>query len=66
MALSTERDTDRLLEIIVTGAQRITNADGGAVYLVTDPQQLELSIMCIASLQCIRRGPAEPPSPSTI
>jgi HD-GYP domain-containing protein (c-di-GMP phosphodiesterase class II) len=35
-ALSQEKDINRLLEIILTAATRITNADGGALYRVTD------------------------------
>lgn len=35
-ALSQEKDINRLLEIILTAATTITNADGGALYRVTD------------------------------
>jgi HD-GYP domain-containing protein (c-di-GMP phosphodiesterase class II) len=35
-ALSQEKDINRLLEIILTAATKITNADGGALYSVTD------------------------------
>jgi HD-GYP domain-containing protein (c-di-GMP phosphodiesterase class II) len=35
-ALSQEKDINRLLEIILTAATKITNADGGALYRVTD------------------------------
>jgi HD-GYP domain-containing protein (c-di-GMP phosphodiesterase class II) len=35
-ALSQEKDINRLLEIILTAATKITNADGGALYRVID------------------------------
>lgn len=50
VALSTEKDTDRLLAMIVEGARSITNADGRALYIVTADQQLQLSTMHIDSL----------------
>jgi len=38
MALSTERDLDTLLELILTQAQRITGSDAGSLYLVENPE----------------------------
>ena len=53
VALSAEKDTPRLLEMILLGAQRITGADGGTLYTATADGQLRFEIirtdsMCIA------------------
>lgn len=40
IALSSERDIDRLLEIILVAAKRITHADAGTLYLLDDKQQV--------------------------
>ena len=45
IALSRERDINRLLESILTAAQNITNADGGTVYRMTEEQTLRFEIM---------------------
>lgn len=45
VALSAERDNKRLLEIILLGAQEITNADGGTLYTITDDKHLKFEIM---------------------
>ena len=50
MALSDEKDIDRLLETILLGAKSIINADGAALYIITKDQQLKLSVMHIESL----------------
>ncbi len=49
LALSAEKDTGRLLEIIFQGAKNITAADGGVLYTVNE-KQLELVSMQIDSL----------------
>ena len=51
IALSNERDTNRLLEKILVAAKRITNADAGTLYL-HDPEQkvLKFEIMRTDSL----------------
>ena len=36
IALSSEKDSQRVLEIILNGAKSLTNADGGSIYSVTD------------------------------
>ncbi len=46
IALSSERDISRLLEIILVAAKRITHADAGTLYLV-DPQQRALNFEII-------------------
>ena len=45
LALSSERNHDRLLEKILIEAQRYCNADGGTIYLVSEDQHLEFAIM---------------------
>lgn len=45
VALSAERDNQRLLEMILLGAKEITNADGGTLYTVTDDARLKFEIM---------------------
>lgn len=40
IALSSERDINRLLEIILIAAKRITNSDAGTLYLVDATQQV--------------------------
>jgi HD-GYP domain-containing protein (c-di-GMP phosphodiesterase class II) len=45
IALSKERDINRLLEAILTAAQNITNADGGTVYRMTEERTLKFEIM---------------------
>lgn len=45
VALSAERDNKRLLEMILLGAQEITNADGGTLYTITDDKLLKFEIM---------------------
>jgi HD-GYP domain-containing protein (c-di-GMP phosphodiesterase class II) len=46
IALSVERDHNRLLEKILLGAKELTNADGGTLYLVSeDDRELRFAIM---------------------
>lgn len=45
VALSAERDNSRLLEMILLGAQEITNADGGTLYTITDDKHLKFEMM---------------------
>ena len=50
LALSKERDMEKLLEMILLEAKRISNADGGTLYMMTDDQRLRFSIMITDSL----------------
>ena len=50
IALSAERNTARLLELILIGTKDITNADGCALYSLTEDKRLRLSIMRIDSI----------------
>jgi HD-GYP domain-containing protein (c-di-GMP phosphodiesterase class II) len=45
VALSKERDINRLLEAILVAAKDITNADGGTLYRMSDEQALRFEIM---------------------
>jgi HD-GYP domain-containing protein (c-di-GMP phosphodiesterase class II) len=45
VALSRERDINRLLEAILVAAKTITNADGGTLYRMTEDQTLRFEIM---------------------
>ena len=45
IALSAERNHDRLLESILLGAKDITNADGGTIYLRTEEDRLSFAII---------------------
>ncbi len=56
MALSAEKNLDRLLEMIVTEARRYTNADGGTLYIRSDDhRRLEFTIIQSDSLD-VRMG----------
>ena len=50
IALSAEKNNKRLLELILVGAKKITNADGCAFYTITADKQLRLSVMYIDSI----------------
>ncbi|HEY7985641.1 MAG TPA: HD domain-containing phosphohydrolase [Methylophilaceae bacterium] len=56
VALSSERDTKRLLEMILLGAKEIANADGGTLYTVTDDDKLKFEIMRTDSLNIAMGG----------
>jgi len=45
VALSVERDSQRLLEMILLGAQEITNADGGTLYTIDNDTHLKFEMM---------------------
>jgi HD-GYP domain-containing protein (c-di-GMP phosphodiesterase class II) len=55
IALSAERNHSRLLEMILEQAERITNADGGTLYSLTEDNKLKFEIMHTESLG-IRMG----------
>jgi HD-GYP domain-containing protein (c-di-GMP phosphodiesterase class II) len=55
IALSAQRDTNALLEMILLRAKSMLNADGGTIYSVTADHQLKFEIMVNDSLQ-IKRG----------
>jgi HD-GYP domain-containing protein (c-di-GMP phosphodiesterase class II) len=63
-ALSAEKDTERLLEMILLGAKEITSADGGTLYTVTpDQQRLKFEIIRTDSLHFAMGGSTGKPIP---
>jgi sigma-B regulation protein RsbU (phosphoserine phosphatase) len=56
IALSAEKDLDRLLERIVLEAKALCNADGGTLYLRTQDDHLKFVIMHTDSLQIAMGG----------
>ncbi len=56
IALSSERDIQRLLELILLGAKAITNADGGTLYSVLEDNTLRMDIMHTDSLNFAMGG----------
>ncbi|MCA9960588.1 MAG: SpoIIE family protein phosphatase [Anaerolineales bacterium] len=61
IALSVEKDFDRLLEQIVEEAMAICRADAGALYLRTENEHLRFVIVRIESLALTYGGPQEHP-----
>ena len=50
IALSAEKDNERLMELILASARELTNADGGTLYSVTHEQTLKFEILFNESL----------------
>jgi len=50
IALSAEKDTQRLLEMILAGAKAITQADGGTLYSLSEDNRLHFEIIRTTSL----------------
>ena len=63
IALSAERNRDRLLETILLGAKQLTHADGGTLYLRTDDNGLRFAIMRTDSLNIAMGGTTGKPIP---
>jgi HD-GYP domain-containing protein (c-di-GMP phosphodiesterase class II) len=64
IALSAERNHDRLMEKILLGAKSMTNADGGTLYLVTDKKDgLKFEIMLNDTLDVAMGGTTGKPIP---
>jgi CheY-like chemotaxis protein len=63
VALSAERDFDRLLEMILLNARQICNADGGTLYLRTADDHLKFEIMRTDSLGIALGGTTGKPIP---
>lgn len=57
IALSSEKDMPKLLEMILTGAQIITGADGGTLYTANNQNQLVFEIVRTTSLKIGMGGP---------
>ena len=57
IALSAERNHDRLMELILTGAKELTNADGGTLYLYESANQtLQFAIVLNDTLKIALGG----------
>ncbi|MCW9014337.1 MAG: GAF domain-containing protein [Gammaproteobacteria bacterium] len=50
IVLSSEKNNQRVLELILNGAKKLTNADGGSLYTVTDNDELKFEIVSTDSL----------------
>ena len=56
IALSAEKDHDRLLESILMGAKEISGADAGTLYLLRDDNRLHFEIVIADSMQVSMGG----------
>jgi len=56
IALSSERDTHKLLELILLGAKEITRADGGTLYSVQEDNTIKMEIIRTDSLNYAMGG----------
>ncbi len=63
VALSAEKDFDRLLEMILVNAKLICNADGGTLYLKTADNRLKFEIVRTDSLNFALGGTTGKPIP---
>ncbi len=61
IALSAEKDHDRLMEMILVRAKEITNADGGTLYTRTEENTLRFEIMHTDSLNICKGGKSGEP-----
>lgn len=59
ISLSTEKNHDRLLEMILMKAQEITHADGGTIYTSTEDKKLKFEIMINNSMNIHLGGLSE-------
>lgn len=62
VALSAEQNTNRLLEMILQGAQQLTHADGGTLYILHD-QSLKFEILRNTTLNIALGGTTNQPIP---
>jgi len=63
IALSAEKDTTRLLEMILLGAKSLTNADGGTLYSVQEDDTVKMEIVRTDSLDFAMGGSTGKPIP---
>src|SRR5215210_7800745 len=63
VALSSERDIDKLLESILVAAKSITNADGGTLYRMQDGRSLKFEIVRNDTLGVVMGGTSGMPIP---
>lgn len=50
IALSAEKNSEKILELILEGAKKLTNADGGTLYIMNDQDELVFEIVSTDSL----------------
>lgn len=50
IALSAEKNSQRILELILEGAKKLTDADGGSLYIMNDDDELVFEIVSTDSL----------------
>jgi len=58
ISLSSEKNTEHLLEHILVSAQELTHADAGTLYLLSDKNELHFEMMRTRSLDIILGGPS--------
>lgn len=63
VSLSSEKNPDRLMEMILIGAKELTCADGGTIYSVTEDRHLRFEIMHTTSLGFALGGASGSPIP---
>ena len=63
VALSSEQNTNRLLETILLGAQELTHADGGTLYTINEQQSLKFEILRNTTLNIALGGTTNQPIP---
>ena len=63
VSLSSEKNPDRLMEMILIGAKELTCADGGTIYSVTEDRHLRFEIMHTTSLGFALGGVSGSPIP---
>jgi HD-GYP domain-containing protein (c-di-GMP phosphodiesterase class II) len=63
IALSAEKDTQRLLEMILLGAKELTGADGGTLYSVQEDGTVKMEILRTNSLGFAMGGTTNRPVP---
>jgi HD-GYP domain-containing protein (c-di-GMP phosphodiesterase class II)/HAMP domain-containing protein len=56
IALSAEKNNSHLLELILISAKNIINADGCALYTLTEDKQLKLLVMQIDSINLVKKA----------
>lgn len=59
IALSSEHNSQRILELILQGAKKLTNADGGTLYTLNDNDELVFEIVSTDSLHIYMGGTSD-------
>ncbi len=62
IAMSAEKDSDKLMEMVLLGAKELTNADGGTLYIIDDEQKLQFQIIRNDTLDIALGGTAGAPA----